>query len=105
MTDIVLMLTTWPDQQLARQAAAQWLEQNLVACVNILPEMTSLYRWEGELKTGTEHQMIIKTSANRVEEVKKSIVALHPYECPEILQLPVTGGYSEYLNWIKGTTE
>jgi periplasmic divalent cation tolerance protein len=105
MKNIVLILTTWPDEQLAKQAAAKWLELNLVACVNILPEMTSIYRWDGEIQTGTEHQMLLKTSAHRVDELMQSIVELHPYECPEILQLPVTGGYDEYINWIKGNTK
>lgn len=105
MTDIVLILTTWPDEQLAQQAAVKWLELNLVACVNILPKMTSIYRWDGEVQSGTEHQMLIKTSSHRVDELMQSIVATHPYECPEILQLPVIGGYDKYLNWIKGNTE
>jgi periplasmic divalent cation tolerance protein len=105
MTNIVLILTTWPDEQLAKQAAGQWMELNLVACVNILPKMTSIYRWDGEIQTGTEHQMILKTSAHQVEALMQSIVDIHPYECPEILQLPVTGGYNEYINWIKGNTE
>lgn len=105
MTDTVLILTTWPDENLAQQAAVQWLEKNLVACVNILPKMTSIYRWEGEINTGNEHQMFLKTSAHRVDELMQSIVELHPYECPEILQLPITAGHSEYLTWIKGNTE
>jgi periplasmic divalent cation tolerance protein len=105
MTNIILILTTWPDEQLAQQAARQWLELNLVACVNILPKMTSLYHWDGELQTGTEHQMLLKTSAHRIDELMQSIVELHPYECPEILQLPITGGYDKYLNWITGNTE
>jgi periplasmic divalent cation tolerance protein len=105
MTNIVLILTTWPDDQLAKQVAAKWLELKLVACVNILPEMTSIYSWDDEIQIGTEYQMLLKTSAHRVDELMQSIVELHPYECPEILQLPVTGGYDKYLNWIKGNTE
>lgn len=105
MTDIVLLLTTWPDEQAAREAAESWLNKNLVACVNILPKMQSLYRWDGELKVGTEHQMLLKTSTHRVQELQQAILNAHPYECPEILQIPVTGGFDEYLNWIKGNTE
>jgi periplasmic divalent cation tolerance protein len=105
MSEIVLLLTTWPDETGAKDAAQGWLQQNLVACVNILPRMTSLYRWEGELNTGTEYQMILKTTAARAEALREAIVATHPYECPEILQIDVSGGHDEYLNWIKGNTE
>jgi len=105
MTDFVLLLTTWPDEAGAQQAAKKWLNKNLVACVNILPKMQSLYRWEGELNSGTEHQMILKTSSKRAKELELDIIQTHPYECPEILQIPVTGGYKEYLNWIEGNTE
>lgn len=105
MSDVVILLTTWPDEQSARQVAKDWLNQNLVACVNILPEMTSLYRWDGELNSGTEHQMLLKTSAHRVPALQQAILEAHPYECPEILQLPVSGGYDQYLNWINGNTQ
>lgn len=105
MSEVVVLLTTWPDNQTAREVAKDWLNKNLVACVNILPEMQSLYRWDGELNSGTEHQMILKTSAHRVEALQQAILQAHPYECPEILQLPVSGGYDQYLDWIKGNTE
>lgn len=105
MSDIVILLTTWPDAQSAREAARDWLQNHLAACVNILPAMQSLYRWEGELKDGSEHQMLIKTRAERVSQLQEAIVARHPYECPEILQISIEGGYEEYLAWIKGNTE
>jgi len=105
MSDIVLILTTWPDEATARQAAEDWLQQGLVACVNILPRMQSLYIWNGELTSGTEHQMLLKTSALRASALQQAIVKAHPYECPEILQLSVSDGYQDYLNWIKGNTE
>lgn len=105
MSDVVILLTTWPDEESARKVAKDWLNKNLVACVNILPVMQSLYRWEGELNSGSEHQMLLKTSAHRVEALQQAIIQAHPYECPEILEIPVTGGYDPYLNWIKGNTE
>ena len=105
MSEIMLVLTTWPDAQQARKVAEGWLESGLVACVNILPQMTSLYRWEGELQAGTEHQMLLKTRTARADELERAIIEQHPYECPEILRLEVSGGYSDYLNWIKGNTE
>ena len=105
MSDICLILTTWPDEAAARTAAQRWLSENLAACVNILPTMRSLYVWNGELKEGLEHQMLVKTSRHRVDELKQAIVEAHPYECPEILQIPVEGGLEEFLDWIKGNTE
>jgi periplasmic divalent cation tolerance protein len=105
MSDFCLLLTTWPDETSARHAARQWLNEGLVACVNILPRMQSLYVWNGELNEGQEHQMLLKTTKHRVEALQQAIVDAHPYECPEILQLPVEGGFQGYLDWIKGTTE
>ncbi len=105
MSDVVLLLTTWPDEEAAKTAARGWLEKNLVACVNILPRMQSLYRWNGELNVGEEHQMLLITSAARAPQLQQAIVDQHPYECPEILQIPVAGGFEGYLNWIKGNTE
>ena len=105
MSEIVVLLTTWPDESSAREAAQDWLKKRLVGCVNILPTMQSLYIWDGELTSGTEHQMILKTTASQAPALQKAIIDRHPYECPEILQLPVVGGYEEYMNWIKGNTE
>lgn len=105
MSDYILILTTWPDEESAQHAAKDWLDNNLVACVNILPKMRSLYKWEGELRSGTEHQMLLKTSTRRLDELQQAILKVHPYECPEILHLPVSGGYQHYLNWITGNTE
>ncbi len=104
MSSTVIILTTWPEAQQAEAAAREWLEQGLVACVNVLPEMTSLYRWEGEMQQGTEHQIIIKTSSDKATRVKQAIADIHPYECPEILVLRVDDGHEPYLNWITGQT-
>jgi len=105
MTDIVVMLTTWPDQQHAEKMAEQWLEKKLVACVNVLPSMKSIYRWDGKIQSGIEHQLLLKTTVDRTEELTRSIVEAHPYECPEIIYLPVAGGYDKYMNWITGNTK
>ena len=61
MTDKIIVMTTWPDLAGARQFAQALLERRLAACINVLPEMRSIYRWQGELEQGTEHQLIIKT--------------------------------------------
>jgi len=105
MSDIVLILTTWPDKIDAQKAAKNWLNKKLVACVNILPKMLSMYEWDGEIQTENEYQILVKTTSIRIKELKQSILESHPYECPEILILPVTGGYEDYLNWITGNTK
>ncbi len=105
MNDIVLMLTTWPDETSAQLAATNWLNNNLVGCVNILPRMRSIYKWDGAIHNESEYQILLKTTANRTEALKQAILEEHPYDCPEILVLPVSGGYEEYLNWITGNTK
>lgn len=76
----------------------------MAACVNLLPEMTSLYHWDGKIETGQEHQLVIKTRRSLFNEVRNYIVENHPYELPEILCLPVLTGSDDYLNWIQKTT-
>ncbi len=85
--------------------ANNWVNKNLVACVNILPKMLSIYKWDGEIHNSTEYQMLLKTTAKRSEQLKQVILQNHPYECPEILIMPVTGGHDDYMNWITGNTK
>jgi len=105
MSEVVLLLTTWPDKEGAEQAAKDWLNKKLAACVNILPEMLSIYSWDGSITTGTEHQILVKTSKNKSQALKQAILDSHPYKCPELLILPVTGGHNDYINWITGNTK
>jgi len=105
MSDVVLLLTTWPDQAGAEQAAENWVNKKLAACVNILPGMRSIYQWDGKITTGNEHQIVIKTASHKAAALQQAIIDAHPYTCPEILILPVSGGYDNYLNWITGLTQ
>ncbi|MBN1377759.1 MAG: divalent-cation tolerance protein CutA [Gammaproteobacteria bacterium] len=100
MSKYLLVLTTLPTEELARQLAAQLVEQKLAACINILPAMTSIYQWQGKLEQGTEHQMLIKTRQDCYAQLEKFILAQHPYELPEIIAVPITQGLPEYLQWI-----
>ncbi len=104
MTEVVIVLTTWPEQQEIERLSEVWLNKNLVACVNIFPKMRSIYRWNGKIQSGSEHQVLIKTTTDRINALEQSILEAHPYECPEIIYLPVTGGYNEYITWITGNT-
>ena len=99
--DIVIVLTNAPDQEFAARLAASLIEHRYAACVNILDECTSVYRWKGALTTATEVPMLIKTTATGCGRVEEVIRAMHPYELPEILRIPVAGGLTAYLDWIQ----
>ena len=96
----LLVLTTLPDRDAAQRFAEQLVRQNLAACVNILGEMTSIYRWKGEIQRGTEHQLLIKTTQAQYAALETWIRDQHPYELPEILALPVARGLPDYLDWV-----
>ena len=104
MTQPYLVITSWPDLDGARQQARRWVQNKLAASVNILPQMDSIYFWEGELRSGREHKMFIKTSANRLEALQREIESAHPYAVAEILQFKIDSGNREYLDWIKLST-
>ena len=81
------------------------VEQRLAACVNRFGGLTSVYMWEGELKSGTEVQLVIKTSRRCVEATHaQRSKSMHPYELPEIIAVPITAGYGPYLEWIREQT-
>ena len=98
--------TTWPDPDTAKAAAAELVEARLCACANILPGMTSVYRWQGEIETAAETVMILKTSRDRAAALCDRIVALHPYDEPCVLSLPVeaAGSAADFLAWIEAET-
>ncbi|NEX61484.1 divalent-cation tolerance protein CutA [Noviherbaspirillum galbum] len=97
---ILAVVTNVPDQATAQRIARHLVEQKLAACVNILPAVHSLYRWDGELEEATEIPLLIKTSAARYDELQAAIQALHPYEVPELIAMPVTAGLPAYLGWV-----
>ena len=80
------------------------VEKELVACVNILSDMISIYRWEGEIEEGGELVMIAKTRKELVPRIVKTVKKNHSYACPCILELPILGGNSDFLNWIETET-
>lgn len=101
---VLLVLTTAPDIPSAERIAEGLLEQGLAACVNISAAMASHYRWQGKLEKGTEHQLVIKTTAARYAEVERHIQEQHSYELPEILAVPVSQGLPAYLEWVNSCT-
>lgn len=104
--DCRLVYTTFPDRTAAEEAARALLERRLIACANILPGMVSLYRWEGKTERAEEVVMLLKTTAARADAVVAvaAVAALHPYEVPAIVILPVAGGGAPFLAWIAAET-
>jgi periplasmic divalent cation tolerance protein len=103
MTDFQIVLCTCADREQAERIAHRLVEQQLAACVNILPGVQSIYRWQGNVESSAEILMVIKTSAGLVPEVQSTIANLHSYEVPEVLVLPVAGGSEAYLGWLKAS--
>lgn len=102
MTTVVVVLATFPANEDAQQLARTLVEERLAACVNILPPMQSVYRWEGRVEHAAEHQLVMKTTSAKVEQLEARLRALHPYDVPEFLVLPVSGGSAAYLEWVRG---
>jgi periplasmic divalent cation tolerance protein len=100
MSDVRLVFMTAPDEALAAQIAKTLISEELVACGNILPGVRSLYRWEGEICDDPEVLVIFKTLEAKVPMVSERILALHPYDCPEVVSVAVDGGSQAYLAWV-----
>jgi periplasmic divalent cation tolerance protein len=101
MTDKVLVLTTAGNEAEARKIAHELVERQLAACVNIVPRIQSVYRWEGKVETAEEYLLLIKTTKSRGAEVQAAIRELHSYDLPECIVISVEGGSAEYLKWIE----
>ena len=98
---VILALSTCPDEATARRIAQALVSERLATCVNRLPGVTSTYFWDGRLQDDPEILLIIKTTAARQAELEARLKALHPYELPEVVILPVTGGNEPYLQWVR----
>src|SRR5712672_1024322 len=95
----LLALVTTPDLKTARKLARMALQRRLIACANLIPKVESHYQWKGKLETGAEVLMVLKTIAGKISALEKLIMANHPYDTPEFIVLPVTGGNARYLDW------
>ena len=97
---MVLVLSTVPDDASAEMIARTLVEEKLAACVNVLPPMVSIYRWQGAVERETERQLIMKTTRERIPALEKRLGELHSYELPEFIVLSVESGSEEYLAWL-----
>jgi periplasmic divalent cation tolerance protein len=100
MPEHVVVLTTLSSEEQAVELAKELLGRRLVACVNVVSGVRSLYRFKGVLSDDRESLLLMKTTSDRYEELAAAVAAIHPYEVPELLSLPVANGSSDYLAWV-----
>jgi periplasmic divalent cation tolerance protein len=97
---IVLALSTFPDRATAQRISNQLVTEKFAACANILPALESIYRWKEEIETSAETLVFFKLSEDRQSAFQEKLRSLHPYEVPEIIFVPVSGGSPDYLRWV-----
>lgn len=100
-SELILVICNVPDQTVATKITTQLLECKLVACVNQLPSVVSTYSWQGTLEQGSEIPLLMKTTAENFPAVSEAICALHPYQVPEIIAIPVSHAFDAYAQWVK----
>jgi len=101
----LITLCTCPNQTVAEELATPLVEQGIAACINIIPKVTSIYKWQGKLEKDDEVLMLIKTDQSRYQDLEQALLSLHPYELPEIIAVPVEQGLTGYLNWVTQCTK
>lgn len=103
-TDAVVVLSTAPDAEMALRLARGLVEPGLAACVNVVPGVRSIYRWEGKVQDDAELLLVVKTRRPLIQQVVERIRELHGYTCPEAIALPLVGGSVDYLRWLGEVT-
>ena len=100
MSERVVAFSTVGTAEDAERIARALVERRLAACVNVVPGVVSVYRWKGNVLRDEERLLVIKTRAARLEALREALVALHPYELPELVALPIEAGHEPYLAWL-----
>jgi len=104
MSDVQVVLCTFPDLPQARHIGTLLIEKQLAACVNLIPAVESIFYWDGKISTESEVLAVFKTTAECLAELEHELLASHPYEVPELLALPVGAGSEAYLKWVQAVT-
>lgn len=104
MSDVRLTYVTCPDTATAEEIASQLIAEHEAACVNIVPGLRSVYRWQGRVETDEEVLLLIKTTEARFTAVRERVMQLHPDELPEVIAVPVVQGLAGYLDWVRSET-
>lgn len=101
-TDVLVVLATFPSEESARQIGTALVSRQLAACVNLVPGVRSIYRWDGRVQEDAEVLAVIKTTSRRFTALRDALVESHPYDVPEVLAIPVAAGFEGYLAWVRG---
>ncbi len=104
MTDAIVVLVTTPTPERAAEIARALVDERLAACGNVVPGVRSIYRWEGRVQEDAEALLVLKSTRARFEALRDRVLALHPYEVPEVIVLAVEAGSAPYLEWIAAET-
>ncbi len=99
-SDTLLVFSTCPDAETGQRLGRALVDAGLAACVNVLPGLISIYRWQGAVSQASEHLLIAKTTREAYPRLEALLLDLHPYELPEIVAVPVAAGLPAYLDWI-----
>lgn len=105
MSQVMVVWVTAPDNGVAEKIAKTLVDESLAACVNIMPAIRSIYRWEDKVQDEPEVMLMAKSTADRFDALAARVKALHPYSTPEIIAAPIVQGDPAYLRWVRGTVE
>jgi periplasmic divalent cation tolerance protein len=97
--DVLVVLVTCPPEK-AQAIAGALVEERVAACVNVVPSLSSVYRWKGAVHNEAEALLLVKTSKDRFEDLKQAVLRHHPYELPEVIAIQVDRGHAPYLEWV-----
>lgn len=100
MPEVLIAITTFPEMESARRIASLLVEEALVACANLIPGAESVYRWQNQLERSQEVVALLKTTTEVWERLERRLKELHPYQCPELVALPLAHGSPAYLQWV-----
>ena len=101
----LLVLSTCPGSITAKQIAQDLVANDVAACVNVIPGLTSYFKWSHKVESDYEFLLLIKTTSKQLPTVKKRIKSLHPYELPEVIAITIEDGLEEYLRWVETSTK
>jgi periplasmic divalent cation tolerance protein len=101
----LIVLSTVAKAEDGERIAGELVGRGLAACVNVVPGVVSYYRWKGKLERDEERLLVIKTTADRFERLRETLVSLHPYELPEVVAVGIEGGHQPYLAWLDAAGE
>ena len=104
MSEFILVITTVPDKETAERIARTLVEERLAACVSCSSSCQSSYWWQGKIVKDQESMLFIKTLSTRYPELEEKLVAVHPYDVPEVIAIPLAMGYGRYLDWVREET-